>query len=172
MLLFYFLTILFFKDATIVNCAATSISTSTQESEQPFSQIAENNGYYVKAIDIWLEDKERYQHTDGTPKRLLNAFILYRNAYYDAIKEHLNTRYSHEVSSYSGKSWKIETCRIKDYYHYLAEIAKNKHKEMFPFYRNFSKRSSHVLPDIDTEDTEDADAPHENVPLEEWYNLS
>lgn len=155
-----------------------------QGCDLPFSQIAEIEDYPVNNIYQWLQSPERYQHKDGKPKRPMNAFFLYKNAYYFAMKLHLATTLSNVISSFCGQCWKTESPQIISLYGDASEFAHQKHKEIFPNYRytpaprvprvrrQSINENKEKIDELSHETTEDLiDAPHENISLEEWYRL-
>jgi hypothetical protein len=143
----------------------------------PFSEIARDRQFVVQDMDSWLNDIDRYQHSDGKPKRKLNAFMCYRGAYAEAIKGYLRTRQSHVVSSKCGEFWRTESLEIRDYYHSVSQKAHQFHESLFPDYKYQPQKknvkenpvplANKVPEDVDSE----TDAEHEIISLEEWLNL-
>ena len=113
-----------------------------------FSQIAKEHGYHINNMDKWLTDLTRYKHPDGRPKRRLNAFMCYKNAETDAIRQ---------------------------LYHEYALIAHSHHESLFPNYsyqpksRSRTKAKHDEKPNKDSEN--DDDAPHEIIGWEEWSRM-
>lgn len=104
--------------------------------EKPFSEMPHKDGLDPMAeitTHVYRSIKERQREAEiaGKVKRPANAFILYRTAYGDAFK-HAGVK---TVSHMAGKSWGMESSRVRDEFIALAKDDKMLHEIAFPNYR-------------------------------------
>lgn len=149
----------------------TRLVDSNPDEITPFSQIVDERNYPVTDIHIWLDETCEYHDKNGLPKRPLNAFILYKIAYFAAIKQYLGTASSSDISRACAQYWKTESPEILEYYKDASCSAREKHRLIFPAYRYRPKRKSRSNHTSNTKSDTEEDAPHELISIEEWNRL-
>ncbi|MCJ1357403.1 MAG: hypothetical protein MMC33_007399 [Icmadophila ericetorum] len=109
--------------------------------EAPMSQFFESsdNGKPVKDIfdHVHRSAESRRgvgRRTDEKIKRPMNAFMLYRKAYAEAVAKYMNKNNHQAISKILGASWRLEPKNIKEIYQQYAEIDKANHQIAFPDY--------------------------------------
>lgn len=109
--------------------------------EVPMSQFFESsdNGKPVKDIFEHVNRSAELRRgggrrTDDKIKRPMNAFMLYRKAYAEAVAKFMNKNNHQAISKILGVSWKLEPKEIKEIYQQYAEIDKANHLIAFPDY--------------------------------------
>ncbi|CAG8843756.1 19999_t:CDS:1, partial [Racocetra persica] len=70
------------------------------------------------------------------PPRAQNKFILYRKHYVALMKKRCPQRTvrTNELSREASRNWDSESNEVKRYFTILAEVAKDRHKAMYPGY--------------------------------------
>ncbi len=72
---------------------------------------------------------------NGKVPRPLNAFMLYRSAYAERVKEYTREDSNQIISQVTGASWSMEFREVKELYQKYAEIDKRNHQEAHPHYK-------------------------------------
>ena len=72
---------------------------------------------------------------NGKVPRPLNAFMLYRSAYTERVKEYTREDNCQITSQITGASWSMEPLEVKELYAKYAEIDKRNHQKAHPHYK-------------------------------------
>ncbi len=72
---------------------------------------------------------------NGKVPRPLNAFMLYRCAYTERVKEYTKEDNCQIISQVTGASWSMESHEVKELYQTYAEIDKQNHQKAHPHYK-------------------------------------
>jgi hypothetical protein len=117
------------EDQVLSTLQTQPLSVLTQASSIPLCDIGE---YVHRSVKV--RRKESQQRHCGKVRRPLNAFFLYRKAYYERMLE-LSFRSGQEISKLCGKSWALEPEVLREQYTKWAEVEKDNHTQAHPGYK-------------------------------------
>jgi hypothetical protein len=91
-----------------------------------------------RPVDVrWRETKQR----DGHIARPPNSFMLYRSAYIPEAKARYSQHKQQNLSAIVGRSWHMESQKVRQVYEAYAIIERSNHRKAYPNYK-FSPRKS------------------------------
>ncbi|KAI8631440.1 hypothetical protein F5Y19DRAFT_493339 [Xylariaceae sp. FL1651] len=111
-----------------------------EEISQPLSKLTENSATDPMADVVEFtrrspEERLNFQRHKGKIPRPLNAFLLYRRAYYKQILRMIGVRTVQSISRIAALSWRLEDQEVRDRFHELSNVERGNHESAFPNYK-------------------------------------